>query len=186
MRPTQIAALGGLLLAVSANALRGGFSSEDAAVLKAALEETCHDQKILIQGDAAEVSELGAGRPRGISREVWKNLVQRNHRAETLPLGDICAGAIVVSKPEVETAFAVPPDSGPASLDSGWRRLFKAFPGSTALVRMSLPGYSNRGDLAAVYLVVGSGSLRGAAHYILLRKGNNRWRTVGKKLAWVA
>jgi hypothetical protein len=176
------AALTILALVFTSGRIVGESEDDDAAVLRAALADPCRGQQLLIQSGSIEPF----GRAHGIPRSAFTSLKNRNHVSRPLPLSDACPGASVVSKPEVDAAFHADQSLEGEDMNSGWRRLFKAFPGSTGLVSLSLPGYSSRGDLAVVYLVVGRGSLAGVGRYVVLKRKQREWTVVARKTVWVA
>jgi hypothetical protein len=163
-------------------------ASDDAAVLKAALEDLCPGNYLVIDSANAQPIDVEPGRLRRFPAAALENLRSRNRHPVTLPLEDICPGARIASHAEIAKAFDVPPPSlsEPADLEWRWAGFFLAFPGAASLVRMSLPGYSARGNSAVVYMTTGRSSLAGEGSYLLLKRRGGRWRLVRRDSVWVA
>ena len=183
MRITVLTAV--VLVAVSAIAA-GDSSDDDAAVLKAVLARDCEGQYLLVEAESARPFGSDSRIIRRIPRSTRESFKSRNQVSQHLPLRDVCLGASVVSRLEVEAAFKPPEDSRAWDLDSGWRTLFQSFPGSTSLVSMSFPGYSNDGDVAVVYLSIGRGSLAGNGSLVVLKRKHRQWLVVARKSLWFA
>jgi hypothetical protein len=159
---------------------------DDAVVLKAAVDNLCRGNYLVIDSKSVQPHRVDRGRLRRFPAAVLNDLQARNRNQELLPLTDVCAGARVASHEEIENAFNVPLPSEPTDLDWRWNGFYKVFPGAACLVRLSVPGRSKRGDTAILYMETGRGSLAGEGSYLLLRKRHGRWVVAGRESVWVA
>jgi hypothetical protein len=175
-----------VMSALSVGSHSGSSQVEDAAVLKAAVEDLCHGNYLVIDSTNVQPSRVEPGRLRRFPAEALKNLRVRNRNHETLPLADICPGAHIASHEEIESAFDVPSPSEPTDLDWRWNGFYKVFPGAASLVRLSVPGHSKSGGTAIVYMETGRGALAGEGGYLLLQKKHGRWVVVARESVWVA
>lgn len=57
----------------------------------------------------------------------------------------------------------------------GWRRFWAAYPDSSGMAEISLPGYSRRKDRAIVSYFISRGSTAGEAMVILLHRDSRSW-----------
>jgi hypothetical protein len=180
----MIAAIPGLFVAL----LLSGTSSpvrDDAAVLKAALSHLCPGNYLIVQSTSAKPSEVERSRLGRFPTAALEDLWARNRASETLPLDNVCAGARMATRSEINTTFDKSRSTA-TDLNSLWKSFYEDFPGAWGLVRMSLPGYSPNGRLAVVYLETGRGGLAGEGSYLLLKKNKTKWRVVIRDSVWVA
>jgi hypothetical protein len=163
-----------------------GRHADDATVLKAALEDLCRGNYIVIDSTSIQPAQVEPDRLQSVPTAALQNLRTRNRNTAVLSLAGACPGARVASHSEIEKAFSVPAPVEPPDPDYRWRAFAKAFPGVASLVRLSLPGYSSRGKAAVVYLEAGRGSTAGEGWYVLLKKTAGKWHVVSRDSVWVA
>ena len=160
--------------------------ADDAAILKAALENLCQGNYLVIDSTSIQPARIEQDRLQSIPAAGLEDLRTRNRNTAVLSLADLCPGAHLASHSEIEKAFDAPAPAEPTDLDWRWKAFAKTYPGVASLVRLSLPGYSSRGKVAVVYLEAGRGSTAGEGWYVLLKKTAGKWRVVSRESVWVA
>jgi hypothetical protein len=93
----------------------------------------------------------------------------RNLGNHMLPrLVDSIEGVRFIADDQVETIFA-------EGVFRGWQRFWRDLRGATALITLSLPGYSSDHASAVVYMSIFKGDVHGDERVLLLRRQDQRW-----------
>lgn len=173
------------------NARVGIFTSSDLAVLKAALSSQCHSDNnhfALLSSNAivpegyhslGKIDESGA----------VSDLERRSTSSTTIPSIDACPGVRVVDGKEISRAFGLDQSKGKSirsELEQSWKRLYAAFPGATSWLSVSMPGYNQAGDIAAIYLAQSSGNLNGGGTCVYLQRVKGIWRVLVRVPVWIS
>jgi len=69
---------------------------------------------------------------------------------------------------------------------AGWDGFYQAFPGSSGILSLSLPGYSTNGNLAVVQVAYACGPLCGAGFYWVLEYVHGQWVVKERSSAWIS
>jgi hypothetical protein len=155
--------------------------SEDAAVLSVITHTLCaiaqasgaSGYDVLPNTNAGATPESFEGFPASLDAHAMQSLAERNSHTQSLPSLSLCSRIRLVPA---------------AWLDRfrGWAWFHAAFPGSSSVLRLSLPGYSRSGDVAIVLVSTTSGPMASGGNYWVLQKVHGKWVVVKKVLAWIS
>ena len=167
--------------------------SEDDAVLSAVLRKACSNsgQKVVLSSTPADPADDSVERT-GLYLEARAAMLRRSPKyfgesehvqGDSIRLPNNCPGLMLASDAEIDSALSGE-IRGPTYQDWG---SFKArFPGATAVLRVSLPGYSRDGNYAVVYSSASCGRLCGSGFSITLRRTRDGWVIVDSTTAWIS
>jgi hypothetical protein len=156
---------------------------DDIAVLRAALETTCANQKIahLIISDSA-TDPAAHSLPRAWSAEgrYWRGLLGRPSAA-LWPHGPLCANVRIVARTDIDAAMNADPRAVP-----DWKNFTARFPGVRGYSAFSRPIYSGDGIHALVFSDHHCEGHCGLGEVIELEYAEGRWREARRALTWIA
>lgn len=159
-------------------------SSEDREVLSAVIQNLCDKagpgysvlSTSTVAVDPSFVDD-------GLDRESVRSLLRRNKTSGPLPPLDLCPKLKGASQSEIDVSMNVRQPDGSTI---GWPGFYKAFPGATGAMYLTLPGYSKHGDLAVVQVAGACNDLCGGGSYWILRKIDGKWLLDKTVPGWVS
>jgi len=151
-------------------------ASEDVAVLKAVISDSCASKKagFLVLYSESQTTDENL-KAEDFDPKTLENLHQRNKHPSELPRSLACGGIRVVEKSAIDASFHHKPAQPFPEPRPGWEGFYTTFVGATGSLRLSLPGYSPDHTLAVVYDEGACARLCSSAHYTQLRKVGGKW-----------
>lgn len=165
-------------VAFCAGAQSAPAPSEDSAVLSVITHKLCS----LAQANSSSGYDVLPNTNDGVTADVWpasldahamQSLVKRNDATQSLPSLSLCSRIRLVPAAWLHEF-------------RGWAWFHAAFPGSSSVLRLSLPGYSSNGAVAIVLVSTTSGPLASGGNYWVLQKVHGKWVVVKQVIAWVS
>jgi len=121
----------------------------------------------------------------GLQGDTWDALMAANATPTDLSRIVSFSGRIVWL-PE-EDDFDETTDPAPSGgQDEAYDRLFRRHPGAEEVLALSMPGISEDGTQALLYVESMSGCEAGSGDYYLLVREGGVWKIVARHMAWVA
>jgi hypothetical protein len=111
--------------------------------------------------------------PAGLDAHAVQSLAKRNNTTQSLPSLSLCSRIRLVPAAWLNHFH-------------GWAWFHAAFPGSSSVLRLSLPGYSRSGVVAIVLVSTTSGPLASGGYYWVLQKVHGKWVVIKQVPAWVS
>jgi len=172
---------------VAANASTA--SSRDSAVLSAVIQRNCamaarssygEVQVIPSKTDTIEVSSFS----KSFNKSAIQSLLARNAVRHDLPRVEMCLGFKVIASAKINKLFQS--EANPAKPVPMRQPFHQSFPKAAGILSLSLPGYSESGQLAVVQVSYACGSLCGSGEYWILHNVKGKWVVVSRSPAWVS
>jgi len=118
---------------------------------------------------------------KGLRRETWDAFVAANREPTDLSEVVRFSGRVVwLSEDDLDDLFS------DGDEDEGYDRIFDRYPGSVELTQMSMPGVSEDGKQALLYIEGAIGCHAASGDYYLLARENGVWKVVDHFMAWIA
>ena len=161
-----------------ANAQSAPVPITDSAVLSAVTHKLCDFAKtnsasgydVLPNTNEGATSDVW---PESLNQQAATSLAKRNSTTQLLPSMYLCSYIRLVPAAWLHNF-------------RGWAWFHAAFPGSSSVLRLSLPGYSRNGDIAVVLVSTTSGPLASGGYYWVLQSVHGKWVVVKQLSAWVS
>jgi hypothetical protein len=127
--------------------------------------------------------------PKELESHERRQLIERNAIESQLPrLNSLekCSSLHIVSGRDVDRNFGYGGDSKDQDLEKMWDAFHSTFKGANGVISVSLPGYSDDGKSAVVYVTTSCGSLCGHGYYVELKSESGAWRQMQVIQGWVS
>lgn len=130
--------------------------------------------------DTIEVSSF----PKSFNKSAIQSLLARNAVRHDLPRVEMCLGFKVVARAIIKKLFESKANSAkPVPL---WQPFHQSFPKAAGILSLSLPGYSESGQLAVVQVSYACGLSCGSGEYWILKNIKGKWVVISRSPAWVS
>jgi len=163
---------------------RAAVTSEDIEILRAALAETCRvsgEKYSVLSSDPAAVAELEVPARWGDTTSFSAELKSRAKFRARWPHIDLCKKVRIEDELKIAATFKKQEFNPPI-----WDFFYKAFPGASGLIYVSLPAVDAEGDAAIVYLTISCDVLCASGHLLKLEKRSRGWIVVESTTAWIS
>jgi hypothetical protein len=158
--------------------------NDDADVLAAVVKQMCPQDNHSYYVLSSMTATVWSSAARRIDDETARqSLIQRNKVATRLPVTESCAGLKLVESAEINSYLEANPR--PAGYD-GWAAFYSRFEGSGGLFMLSLPGYSEKRDMAVVQIASACGETCGDGTFWILRKTSGHWQFEKAVHGWIS
>jgi hypothetical protein len=157
------------------------LTAEDSAVLEALLTTSCETASggYWVISREANSADRVPDRVASAVSAAASHAIDRSARSPLLPFVE-CPGLRWESMADIDAArrasTSAPRLEPP---NPGWEGFYARYPRAQGIIRVSLPGYSADGTVAAVFFSASAGSLASASSWRELRKVQGVWQQVG-------
>ena len=118
---------------------------------------------------------------KGLRRETWDAFVAANREPTDLSEVVRFSGRVVwLSEDDLDDLFSEGDE------DLGYDRLLERYPGAVEFTQMSMPGVSEDGKQALLYIEGAVACLAASGDYYLLTREDGVWKVVDHFCAWIA
>lgn len=172
----RITAVAVLATALAVSCATTVISGDDQQVISAVIGRLCEQNKssgyYVLSSSSESVDP--AFTPKGFDESARTSLLKRNRGSEVLPLFRSCDDLRRVDQLQLDADLRRATRDGVLA-GNQWSAFYAKFPDSKGVIRLSLPDYSDLGDIAIVQVSVTCGDVCGSVFFWVLRRASDRW-----------
>jgi hypothetical protein len=163
-------------LTVTSCTTRKDIQDDDVAVVSAVIKQLCHQSTggfSVLSSSSAVVSPIFA--PKALDASTRQSLLNRNASSAPLPEVETCPNLRRVDAQEIDRYLERPKNDRPPGYDR-WSAFYGRFLNAQGVVRLSLPGYSEQGEVAVVQVSAACGETCGSGFFWVLHRVSGHWQ----------
>jgi hypothetical protein len=166
-----------LVLFLSVFCISGNvYANDNDLVISSALKKYCTDsKKTILQNNSVTIEKENLKSTSAtLNAEALIDLSVQNVSSKKINFN--CSQLIVLDEAEIDLAFKnKPKNKYPRYLNERWGGFFEKYSGSSGIVKISLPGYSNDRKYAIIFIASSCGPLCGQSNLIQLKNIEGAW-----------